>query len=208
MPDFPDIVRAPPERVWRALVDPRERARADRFLAEARLESGKVGEAESVSLYRAGKQSWRERILEAAPYERLVVEERDPATDRTVATLAWRIEPVQLGSLVVLRVEAKGMGAAVHARTLGKGRYRRLVEAVKFAVEGYPSTRFEAPPRFARLRRLARRTAKPAPGAATPAEGPTTPVPLPASAPEEGPAAARAKGTAKGPRKPPRTKKA
>lgn len=184
MPDFPDVVRAPPEKVWRALVDPAERARVGGFLIEASMEGGRIGAVDSVAFYRTAKTSWRERILESEAPSRLLVEERD-AADRTRATMVWRITPIRMGSLIVLEVQGKGMGDAARVRLLDKARYRRLVEAVKLACEGAPVVRFAPPPK--RTFRLPGRRTKVEPAPAEPSRSTVQPPAEPHPAPQAEP---------------------
>jgi uncharacterized protein YndB with AHSA1/START domain len=139
VPEFPDVVRAPPERVWQALADPEARRRGG-FILEATLESGRAGTADAVALYRTKRGAWRERVLESDPPRRLLVEQRDAATDRTRATMGWRLEPIQMGSLLVLEVQGKGFGEAVTIWAWRKRWYRKLVEAVKRASEASEET--------------------------------------------------------------------
>lgn len=139
MPEFPDVVRAPPERVWQAIARPEAR-RSDNFIVEATLETGRPGDADAVALYRTKRFAWKERVLQAEPPLRLLVEQRDATTDRTRATMSWRIEPIQLGSLLVLEVQPKGFGEAFTTWAWRKRWYRKLVEAVKRASEATEET--------------------------------------------------------------------
>jgi uncharacterized protein YndB with AHSA1/START domain len=167
VPEFPDIVRGTPEAVWRVLTDPRARSASGHFYTEAALEAGEPGTPDAVVLYRTRRQAWREVVLQAQPPERLLLERRDATTDRTRATLAWRIEPIELGSLVVLDVQGKGVAQVLLARYVHRRWYRRLVEAVKYAVEGPPTSRLgpEPPPSGLRglLAGLVRRARAPEP---------------------------------------------
>lgn len=139
MAEFADIVRAPPETVWRALIDVGRRGEWPRLYTSARQEEGQPGSLGSVALYETRRTRWREGVLESDAPQRLRLEVRDAADGRAVATLEWRLRPIQLGTLLVLRVRSNAWFQRLGDRAWRARRHRRLLEALKRSVEAGPT---------------------------------------------------------------------
>jgi len=123
--------------------------------------------------------------------------------------MVWRITPIKMGSLLVLEVHGKGTGDAARVRLLEKGRYRRLVEAVKVACEGPPAVRFLPPPKrglpFLRRKPRASEDVTGTPPAAPEPAAPTEPAPSQAEpVPKEPPKPKKGKPTKAPPKRRPK----
>lgn len=137
------MVRAPPADVWSVLVDPQARRDGSAFLREAEPEKGRPGTAGFTVAYRARRRAWREAVAEVERPRRLVVEASDAKTQRAWGRLEWRLEPIDLGTLLVLEVRASDWKQALLDRLWRRSFWRRYVAAIKGASEPEPASVFE-----------------------------------------------------------------
>lgn len=138
MPIYAEVVHASPEKVWAALIEMSKWGERERILASAEPEEGRPGDVGFRVLYHAGRRAWKETTTEVEPQRRLVVaQRREPGGDQA-ATLEWRMQPSQAGTLLVLEVRGKNW---FHSKILhySRGRWhRRLVRAVKRRAQPKP----------------------------------------------------------------------
>ncbi len=168
---FPHTVRAPPEEVWRALTDPSARRGDGAYFLEAGVEKGRGGTIGSVMVFRTKRRAWREVLLEAERPQRLLCEIHYGDAGKMLGSMEWRLQPISLGTLLVLDVKGRNFWEAVVNHYVRKYFWRRLVREVKRSVEPPPVSVLDAP------------AAAPdgASEAAAPTDGPEAPVAEPSA---------------------------
>lgn len=168
---FPDVVRAPPERVWSAIVDPAVRRDGSPIYTEAVVEKGRPGAIGTISLYRTKRAAWHEVLLESERPVRALFEVREAAKGTLMGAHRWELQSIQVGTMVVLDVRARNLWEVFLNRYVRRWFYRKLVDSVKWAVEAKPTSVVDQP--------------APAP----PPETVPEPPPMPAAEPDPRPAA-------------------
>lgn len=146
MPVYAQVVHAPPAKVWSEVIERSAWGERERVFASAEREEGQPGEVGFRVLYRAGRRVWKETLTEVEPQSRVAYAVHAEPGGRNEVTLEFRMQPIQVGTLLVLEVRGKTW---FHSKLVQYARgfwHRRLLEAVKRRSQPKPKEPVASPP--------------------------------------------------------------